>query len=77
MYQLTQATSILRIADSTFIPPDLDNLDYRNYLKWLEQGNQPLPAPEPAPIPAPLTPEQKLATAGLTVTELKQLLGLE
>jgi len=77
MYQLTLATSILRIADNTFIPTDPDNREYREYLQWLEAGNQPLPAPEPAPIPAPLTTEQKLATAGLTVTELKQLLGLE
>ena len=32
---------------------------------------------ESAPLPAPLTPEQKLATTGLTVTELRQLLGLK
>jgi hypothetical protein len=46
---------------------------------------EPIPAPEPEPetlpvVPAepaaPLTPEQKLAAAGLTVTELRQLLGL-
>jgi hypothetical protein len=75
-YQLTLADSILRIADNAWIPPDTANRDYREYLEWLEKGNTPLPAPEPAPLPAPLTPEQKLAAAGLTVTELKQLLGL-
>jgi hypothetical protein len=32
------------------------------------------PQPEP---PAPLTPEQKLAAAGLTVEELRTLLGLD
>ena len=32
------------------------------------------PQPEPAPEP---TAEQKLAAAGLTVNELRQLLGLE
>jgi len=32
------------------------------------------PQPEPAPEP---TAEQKLAAAGLTVADLKQLLGLE
>jgi hypothetical protein len=39
---------------------------------------EPEPAPEPAPPepPAPLTPEQKLAASGLTVDELKTLLGL-
>jgi hypothetical protein len=44
---------------------------------------EPIPAPEPEPLPvvpaepaAPLTPEQKLAAAGLTVEELKLLLNL-
>lgn len=32
------------------------------------------PAPEP---PTPLTPIQKLAAAGLTVDELRELLGLD
>lgn len=30
------------------IPFDRDNRDYVEYLKWLEEGNQPLPADEPA-----------------------------
>ena len=75
-YQLTLADSILRIADNAWIPPNPANRDYREYLEWIEAGNQPLPAPEPAPGPAPLTPEQKLANAGLTVNELRELLGL-
>jgi hypothetical protein len=25
---------------------DLDNTDYQAYLKWLEEGNEPLPADE-------------------------------
>jgi len=32
--------------------------------------------PQPIPNPTPLTPEQKLLNAGLTVEELKGLLGL-
>jgi len=32
--------------------------------------------PQPVPVPEP-TAEEKLATAGLTVSELRQLLGLE
>jgi hypothetical protein len=75
-YQLTQASSILRIADNTWIPLDPANRDYRDYLEWLEAGNQPLPAPEPTPIPLPPTPTEKLAAAGLTVEELKTLLDL-
>lgn len=35
---------------------------------------QPIPAPEPAPAPAELTPEQKLASIGLTVEELRAIL---
>lgn len=78
-YQLTIAESILRIADNAWIPLDPANRDYREYLEWLEAGNTPLPAPEPPEIePAPaLTPAEKLAAAGLTVDELKTLLGLD
>jgi len=43
--------------------------------RWLEEGNTPLP-PDPIPEPEPLTPQQKLEAAGLTVEELKELLGL-
>lgn len=34
------------------------------------------PAPAFIPEPSPLTPKQKLENAGLTVDELKQLLGI-
>lgn len=33
-------------------------------------------SPPPLPEPTPLTPQQKLEAAGLSVDELKQLLGL-
>ena len=75
MYQLTTGTSILRLADNAFIPPDPANTDYAAYLAWLEAGNTPDPAPTPEP-PVPLTPAEKLAASGLTVEELKELLGL-
>ena len=50
MYQLLPdtpmgaATCIKRIADNAFIPFDPANTDYQEYLKWLEAGNQPIPA---------------------------------
>lgn len=35
---------ILRIADNAFIPMNPDNTDYQAYLKWVAEGNTPLPA---------------------------------
>ena len=52
-----------------------DNTDYQQYLLWLEEGNTPLP-PDPLPEPEPLTAQQKLEAAGLSIEELKELLGL-
>jgi len=74
-YQLTTGDAILRLADNAFIPPDPANSDYAEYLTWLEAGNTPEPAPEPEPVPE-LTPAEKLANAGLSIEELKGLLGL-
>jgi len=44
IYQLTQGDTIFRIEDSAFIPQDPDNRDYQEYLAWLAEGNEPLPA---------------------------------
>ena len=74
-YQLTTGDTILRIEDNAFIPPDPANTDYAAYLAWVEEGNTPEPAPIPEP-PVELTPAEKLAASGLTVEELKGLLGL-
>lgn len=37
---------VQRLSDNAFIPFDPDNTDYQAYLRWLEEGNTPLPAEE-------------------------------
>ena len=35
---------VKRITDNAFIPFDPANTDYQAYLKWVAEGNTPLPA---------------------------------
>lgn len=50
MYKLSiqpdtkQVNCVIRLSDNAFIPFDPDNTDYQNYLKWVAEGNEPLPA---------------------------------
>lgn len=38
--------TVCKVAENLFIPFDAENTDYQKYLKWLEEGNTPLPADE-------------------------------
>jgi hypothetical protein len=56
MYKLIKSlftqnvSSVQRLNDNVFIPFDKANTDYQEYLKWLSEGNEPLPADEPTGV---------------------------
>ena len=41
------AKVVVRTLDGAAIPFDPANRDYQAYLKWLSEGNEPLPADQP------------------------------
>ena len=50
MYKLQkingEIVSVQRVLDNASIPQDPANTDYQAYLKWVSEGNEPLPADE-------------------------------
>ena len=41
-YKIINSTQLVRIADATHIPADPENTDYREYLAWIDAGNEPI-----------------------------------
>jgi len=73
-YRVVKNFGIINLETTQSIPFDPNNSDYQQYLKWLEEGNEPEISPEQ--VIEPPTAQQKLEAAGLTIEELKGLLGL-
>ncbi len=46
LFNNQNAEVIQRLSDNAFIPFDPANTDYQEYLKWVAEGNTPLPADE-------------------------------
>jgi len=42
----TPSNCVTRLSDGANIPMNPDNTDYQQYLKWVAQGNEPLPFDE-------------------------------
>jgi hypothetical protein len=40
------SNTVMRLSDGASIPFDPANTDYQAYLKWVSEGNTPLPAEE-------------------------------
>lgn len=43
------SVGVIRTTDGAFIPPDIKNIDWRDYQKWIADGNTTLPQDPPPP----------------------------
>lgn len=70
-------STIVRVSDGACIPFDPANIDYQAFLAWIAEGNAPLPPDEPPPAPPEPTIDEKLASVGLSLADLKTALGIK
>jgi len=63
MYKLFDNGMVIKNQE-TYIPFDISNQDYQEYLRWLDEGNIPEPADPPPVYPPPgPTNEERLEAA--------------
>ena len=67
---------VIRLADKACIPRDEGNVDYREFLAWHAEGNEPLAA-DPPPPPSKDEVDATTAKADAKLTALKSLAPAE
>lgn len=68
-------TTIQRDEDQAFIPFDPDNIDYQEYLAWLDEGNQPNPPPASPVPPIEEPPPPDIVEVHAQVQDIEQRLS--
>ena len=59
MYKRMKSDYIVRLSDNAIVPNDERNVDYRQYIAWLAEGNTPeLADPEPVFVPQEVSKAQ-------------------
>ena len=67
------AAGIKRLSDGAFIPSNPSNVDWQEYLKWLAEGNVPLPAYTPAELAEKQKAEDEAAREKLIAEKMREL----